>query len=322
MESAPFAPDETGRLLALKNLGLLDTAPERRLDRVVQLATRLAAAPIGILSLVDERRVFFKSAAGTAAAGIDLGQPFRDYWFCSYVVATGERVVVGDAAVDDRFSRLPLVTAEPGLRAYAGVPVRATNGAHVGALAVLDVAPRRFRDAELKALGELARLVEAEFSALPHSTTDALTGAVNARTFARIGDRVLEFGDDRGEPSMVLHFDIAGIGQINREHGFDEGDRALRDAAGLVAGALRGSDLVGRVGPDEFGAVLLGADPGMAKIAIDRLRDALRVHNETAGRRYQLSFHIGESVHHVGDGADLAALLTAAAFMGDLGLDG
>ncbi|MGH9299942.1 MAG: GGDEF domain-containing protein, partial [Acidimicrobiales bacterium] len=94
MIAARFAPDETGRLHALKGLGLLDTPPERRFDRIVQLGRRLTACPIGVVSFVDERRVFFKSACGLSQAGVDLGRPFRDYWFCYHVVTNGDVVTV------------------------------------------------------------------------------------------------------------------------------------------------------------------------------------------------------------------------------------
>ena len=167
MEAAPFAPDETGRLFALQELRLLDTAPEPRFDRVVQLAARLSGAPIGIMSVVDERRVFMKSAYGTKQAGIQLGQPFRDYWFCSHIVASGRPLVVVNAREDQRFRSILLVTAEPGLRSYAGVPVRAPGGEIIGALAVFDVEERDFPESEVAALAELAKLIEAELSPLP-----------------------------------------------------------------------------------------------------------------------------------------------------------
>ncbi|MGO9557996.1 MAG: hypothetical protein ACLPYW_02760, partial [Acidimicrobiales bacterium] len=75
MKPAPFAADETGRLIALQDLELLDTPPERRFDRVVQLAARFTASPIAILSLVDESRVFLKSISGASAVGVTLAPP-------------------------------------------------------------------------------------------------------------------------------------------------------------------------------------------------------------------------------------------------------
>lgn len=320
MEPAPFAPDETGRLIALKDLGVLDTPPERRFDRVVQLASRLTGTPVALLSLVDETRVVFKSTSGLTNAGVDLGNPFREYWFCSHVVATGDPVVVTDARMDRRFDRLPAVTRSPGVVAYAGVPVRAPTGEHVGALAALSVETREFSEPEVAVLQELARLLEAELSALPHSTIDALTGAVNSRTFVRFGNRLLELGDTRGDVSTLLRLDVKGIGTINTTFGFESGDQALVDTAHVLGSSIRGSDLVGRVGPDEFAVLLVGSNAADAALVTKRIVDAITVHNATAGRKFHLELEMGQSEHQAGGGGDLAELLTTAALTAELGI--
>lgn len=279
---------------------------------------RLASARIGVFTLVEEITVFFKSHLGEHAAGVSLGRPHRDFWFCSHVVATGEPVTVADARLDDRFSRLAIVTSEPGIRAYCGVPVRGPGGQNVGVLGVFDVEPREFTSAEQRALVALAHLIEAELSALPHPNTDALTGMLNSRAFHRIGNRLLEFGDARDEPSAIARIDVAGLGAINQELGFDEGDRVLVDTARLIASAVRGSDLVGRIGPDEFGVLLLGADEADANVVLGRFDAVVRAHNEQSGRPHPLAFRICRAQHRPGAGPDLAALLMVAALSADL----
>jgi diguanylate cyclase (GGDEF)-like protein len=312
VEAAPFASDEAGRLFAVQELRLLDTAPEARFDRVVQLAARLSGAPIGILSIVDEHRVFMKSAYGTKQSGIELGQPFRDYWFCSHVVASGEPLVVVNALEDPRFRSILLVTAEPGVRSYCGVPIRAAGGEIVGALAVLDVAERDYPMSEISALADLSKLIEAELSPLPFVTTDALTGAMNASSFEQIGNRMLEFGDRRARPSVMLRADVAGLGEINRAYGFATGDRVLKAGAELIARTVRGSDLVGRVESDEFGILLIGADANAARLVIDRIVVQALHHNRTSGNPETLAFHLGGAVVLAGEPADVAGLLVTA----------
>ncbi|MGH9298079.1 MAG: sensor domain-containing diguanylate cyclase, partial [Acidimicrobiales bacterium] len=233
----------------------------------------------------------------------------------------GDVVTVGDARKDERFYRLPLVTAEPGLVAYAGVPIRATSGENVGALGVFDLKPREFSEAERRALSELARLVEAELSALPHLTNDALTGTVNALTFNRIADRLLEFGDSRGEPSALLHIDLAGTSAINARHGFDQGDLAISHLASLIYDSVRASDLVGRIGGDKFGVLLPGADPSGAAVVVKRLAAAVEAYNEAAGSRFRLGFRHGVAGHEPGAGAEITNLLVGAAVTADLSLD-
>jgi diguanylate cyclase (GGDEF)-like protein len=311
--AAPFAKDETGRLIALQELRLATGAPDERFDRVVQLAARLSDAPIAIMSVVAERQVFFKSVVGTKHAGVDLGQPHRDFWFCSHVVATGQPVVVENTRHDPRFEALLPVTSDPGLISYAGVPVRAPGGQIIGALAVFDVRQRVFHESEVGALAELAKLIEAEISPLPYVTNDALTGVLNARSFERIGNRLLEFGDRRGLSSVVLRADIAGLGLINRTYGFHAGDELLVEAVGLLDQAVRGSDLLGRIESDEFALLLVGADAGAAKVVLDRIVAQTLEHNQQSNRPYSLAFHLGGAVHQTGEAAQVAGLLVTAA---------
>ncbi|MHB8245685.1 MAG: GGDEF domain-containing protein [Acidimicrobiales bacterium] len=320
MRPAPFAPDETGRLIALRDLQLVDTPPERRFDRVAQLAARLTGTPIGVVSLVEETRVFFKSVCGLADSRSVLGEPHRSYWFCAHVVATGIPLVVADAREDDRFDRLPAVTAAPAGLSYAGVPLRAPRGEHVGALAVLAMEARPYSSTEIKALVELAKLVESEFSSLPHGALDTLTGALNARTFIRLGDRFLELAASRGEPATVLRIKLREVAAINSQFGLEMGDAALIETARLLGSSVRGSDLVGRIGPDEFAVLLYGAPSEAAKVVVERLKASAEARNALGDQKYDLSFQIGLSEHQPGHHSTLADELLTAGLVADLGL--
>lgn len=313
MEAAPYATDETGRLFALHELRLLDTAPEARFDRIVQLTARLSEAPIGIMSLVAEDRVFLKSTYGARQLGTDLGQPPREHWFCSHVVAHDRPLLVADARGDVRFNQLPAVTANPGIVTYAGVPLHAPTGEAIGALAVVDTRMRSFPPSELEALADLAALIETDLSPLPYVTTDAVTGVMNARNFDRVGNRMLAFGDRRRLPSVVLRADVVGLGRVNDTLGTDAGDLALAEAAQVLEHTVRGSDLVGRIGSDEFGILLIGADSNAARLVIDRIVVHAREYNRTSGRPYSLAFHLGGAVHAPGEQGDIAGLLVTAA---------
>ncbi|MFZ0173478.1 MAG: sensor domain-containing diguanylate cyclase [Acidimicrobiales bacterium] len=313
MEAAPFASDETGRLFALQELRLLDTAPEARFDRVVQLAARLSGAPIGIMSVVAERRIFFKSAYGAKPAGISLGQPPREYWFCSHIVSSGRPLVVANARADERFRDITSVVSEPGLVAYAGVPIHAPGGEIIGALAVFDMAERQFSESEVAVLTDLVALIEAELSPLPYVTTDALTGAMNARSFERVGNRMLAFSDRRALGSVMLRADVAGLDHVNRTLGSDVGDRLLAEAGQMLQHTVRGSDLLARIDSDEFAILLIGADTNAARLVIDRIVVHALEYNRSSGNPYTLAFHLGGAVHVPGEAADVAGLLVTAA---------
>ncbi len=313
MEAAPLASDETGRLFALQELRLLDSAPEARFDRVVQLAARFSGAPIGIMSIVAEARIFFKSIYGARQAGIDLGQPSRDYWFCSHIVASGLPLVVADVRSDGRFGEVVSSARDRPILSYAGVPIRARGGQVIGALAVLDTAARELPDSEVAALADLAKLIEEELSPLPYVTTDALTGAMNARSFENTGSKMLAFSDRRGRSSVILRADIVGLGRINALHGFDVGNRVLVEAAELLGRTVRGTDLVGRIGSDEFAILLIGADAKAARLVIDRIVVQAVAYNRATTRSYTLAFHLGGAVHEPGEALELSGLLVTAA---------
>ncbi len=312
MQPAPALPDEAVRLAAVRELRLLDTPSEPGFDQITELARRLTATAVAIISLVDDRRVWFKSVAGAERAGLVLGEPARRDWFCSYVVSSGSPVVVEQASADERFAGGPLVKGDPGISFYAGVPLRGPSGAIVGALAVIDVVPREATDAELRALRELARLAEAELSSLQHATTDSLTGMAHRRIFERVGNHLLEFTDTRRQPSVVLLADFTGLGMVNQMYGHEVGDRALVDAASVIRQTVRGSDLVARVGPDEFGLFLLGAGEESVPLVLGRLAVRIRSSNEAQNRPYVISFDYGHAEHRPDDGLDIAALLKGA----------
>lgn len=154
---APPTDDEAERLALLQQLGLLDSPPEATFDTVTRLAARLLNVPIALVSLVDADRQWFK-----ARVGLDATETPRDVAFCSHAIHQREPLVVADALLDARFADNPLVTGEPKVRAYAGVPLRSTAGQALGTLCAIDHQPRHFSDDDLRLLQDLAHLVQRE----------------------------------------------------------------------------------------------------------------------------------------------------------------
>src|SRR6516165_6239377 len=118
MIAAPIPKDDVNRLEALRALGLLDTPPEERFDRITRLLTRVMGVPMAFLSLVDADRQWFKSSCG-----LSMPQTPRAVSFCGHAILSDEPLVVPDAAKDERFRDNPLVTGEPHIRFYAGQPL-------------------------------------------------------------------------------------------------------------------------------------------------------------------------------------------------------
>jgi len=151
---APIPDDEPARLTSVRALDLLDTEPEERFDRITRVATALFDVPMATITLVDERRQWFKSCQGTAGR-----EDPRDASFCAHVVSRREPMIVVDTLNDDRFAHNPLVLGGPRIRFYAGYPLTLDDGSCVGTLCLLDTRPRTLNDPELKQLRDLALIV-------------------------------------------------------------------------------------------------------------------------------------------------------------------
>ncbi|KQQ56732.1 hypothetical protein ASF66_20890 [Pseudomonas sp. Leaf129] len=115
---APIALYETERLQALRSLEILDTPTEVSLDRITRLVARVLNVPIALVTLVDEKRQWFKSRVG-----VEILETARDDAFCAHAILQDEPMVVSDATCDARFSDNLLVTQAPHIRFYAGVPI-------------------------------------------------------------------------------------------------------------------------------------------------------------------------------------------------------
>ncbi len=150
VEAAPSFEPPSGH-------ALLDTPREEVFERLVRLAAHATECPIALITVLAGQRQWFK-----ARVGIALQETPRDWAFCNGALATGALFVVGDAASDARFATNPLVTREPHIRFYAGVPLEDAQGCRFGTLCVLDREPRRLRARETRALQELAEIASDE----------------------------------------------------------------------------------------------------------------------------------------------------------------
>jgi two-component sensor histidine kinase len=145
---------ESDRLAALRSYRILDTPPEPAFDDLVQLAARACQAPIALISLIDERRQWFK-----AEVGLGVRETPLDRSICLTAMLQPGLTIVPDLTEDPRFARNPLVTGEPHLRFYAGAVLKTPEGVPLGALCVLDCMPRDLTEEQASTLTMLARQV-------------------------------------------------------------------------------------------------------------------------------------------------------------------
>ena len=146
--------NEIQRLQVLWQYEVLDTVPETVFDDLTELAARICESPIALISLVDEKRQWFKSKFGTS-----LKETSRDISFCTHAIQSKGLFIVPDATKDPRFARNPLVTGAPRIRFYAGAPLIAPGGHALGSFCVIDKVPRTLRADQKQALLVLARHV-------------------------------------------------------------------------------------------------------------------------------------------------------------------
>jgi len=152
------AQRERWRLDTLREYRIMDTEAEPAFDRVTKLVADLFDVPIALVSLVDDKRQWFKSSHGVEAAEMP-----REAGLCQFVVTDDRALIVPDALDDERYRDNPLVNGEPFLRFYAGVPLRAYNGAVLGTLCIIDSKGRStlsFR--EMERLEDFAAILMAE----------------------------------------------------------------------------------------------------------------------------------------------------------------
>lgn len=157
MNKFPIPENETERLIALRNYAILDSLSEDEFDRITELASLICDVPISLVSLIDEKRQWFKSKIG-----IEQAETYRDLSFCQYTIMHTGLFEVKDSRVDDRFRYNKLVTGTPNIRFYAGYPLIDKNGYALGTLCVIDKMPNELTVNQKKAL----RLLAGEATAL------------------------------------------------------------------------------------------------------------------------------------------------------------
>lgn len=158
MSKAPVPENEKERLAALQSYDLLDTLHEKVYDDLVKLAAVICGTPIALISLVDEKRQWFK-----ANLGIGASETHRDVAFCAHTLSRSDIMEVRDATEDLRFHDNLLVTGDPKIKFYAGAPLKSSDGLNLGTLCVIDMLPRKLNEAQREALMILARQVEVNF---------------------------------------------------------------------------------------------------------------------------------------------------------------
>ena len=217
MQRAPIPEDEERRLALLRACKIIYTPAEQAFDDVAQLAADLCGTEIALITLVDADRQWFK-----ARVGVTQTETARDLSFCGHCITGRHALVVEDTHGDPRFADNPLVTGDPHIRFYAGVPLLVEAGSAVGAISVADRSPKALSPRQLASLERLAQQVSRELRLRRdleqvRASTRPPMRTINIRPGTVVGERwfisrelgrgtvgaVFEAHDERGERVAV-----------------------------------------------------------------------------------------------------------------------
>jgi signal transduction histidine kinase len=153
--------DEQGRLAALAESGLVDSAPNESLERFIRIAQAALSVPVVLISLVDDRRQFFANSCGLPSPWAERRETPLSHSFCKQVVETRDALIVVDARTDERVQG-NLAIRDLGVVAYAGFPINTADSYTVGSFCAIDGRPREWTARELSVLEDIAASVSAE----------------------------------------------------------------------------------------------------------------------------------------------------------------
>lgn len=152
----PIPANEKQRLQALQEYNILDSLPEQEYDEITKIASYICNTPISLISLIDDKRQFFKSSKGMNVSE----PPPKDVSFCVHAINVPEEImIIPDSRLDDRFADNPLVTGDPHIIFYAGIPLVNPSGYALGTLCIIDNKPGKLSSIQIDILKGLGNQV-------------------------------------------------------------------------------------------------------------------------------------------------------------------
>ncbi len=261
---------EQERLTSLDRYDILDTPEEEEFDRITRLARRIFSVPMSTVTLIDGHRQWFKSRQGVLACETPRGPAL-----CNVAIQEAHPLIVPDTLEDERFEQNPFVVGEPHIRFYAGVPLRTPEGHNIGTLCAMDTKPRVFGPDKVEVLSDLARIVMSELELRTLATTDGLTGALSRRALKEEAGRALALAVRYRHDLSCIVFDLDHFKAINDADGHAAGDLVLTASVATCRERLRKSDLLGRLGGEEFAILLPHTGRAAAMQVAEKLREAI-----------------------------------------------
>jgi diguanylate cyclase (GGDEF)-like protein len=249
------------------------------LTTVVEEAKRLTDAHAAVVETLDGDELVYRAASGTAVQHVGLR--LRSAGALSgLALRENEALVCRDAETDGRVDLE--ACRRVGARSLVVVPLR-HDGHPDGVLKVYSPHPDAFRAEHVRVLSLLADMIASALARAElleqlnvQALTDELTGLPNRRSWYDHLEHALARARRSGEPLSLVVLDLNGFKQVNDRQGHAAGDRVLRTVSACWSSVLRDSDILGRIGGDEFAVILEQADEATAAHVVGRLADSLR----------------------------------------------
>ncbi|MDT7827409.1 ATP-binding protein [Pricia sp. S334] len=150
----PIPSNERERLQQLYEYQILNSDAEEMFDNLTRLAGQILDVPTALVTLVDEKRQWFKSKYG-----LEVDETPREISFCQYSIMSDEILEVPNTLEDERFKNNPMVLGGPEIRFYVGSPLTDKNNIAIGTLCAIDTVPRKLNDHQRKALRYISNTV-------------------------------------------------------------------------------------------------------------------------------------------------------------------
>ena len=162
VDSCNLRLNDAARLLALKNTGLMDTPREEAFDRLCRLAAKILNVPLSIVSLVNNKKQFFKADFGLPAPFNETRELPIDFSLCRYTMA-GHSIISSDASADP-FLRCHPSTVPWGISSLIVLPLITEDGHVLGTFCVIQPTPREWTDLDLEIMKELTASIMTEIN--------------------------------------------------------------------------------------------------------------------------------------------------------------
>ncbi len=260
-------------------------------QQTVNLLAKLFDAPAGFLVQFTPKLGFQVTIASEQdsnpyPAGIVIEPEVN--LFCRRIVETRKELYVSDAPADPCWDTNPEVHRD-GFRSYLGLPVFWPNGTPFGTFCVMDYKKTDYGDTYLELIRQLKDILESDLALIDLylqvqqlAITDPLTALSNRRGFSMLANQRITLANRMKSTLALFYIDVDDFKSINDNHGHKVGDDVLVSVARAMEACVRKSDVIGRMGGDEFVALMLVEDINDINIIKQKLHEAFELHKSMA----------------------------------------